>query len=580
MFKSIKWFLNFIVRHGKKYIFLDVSIMLLAGILAPISVLCLQRIIDEISCGASFLIVFSIYAGVLVVRESMQVIRRFCLASIYYNIGITIPKEMVHKFQRLEFYFFEKSESRDVLGQIADKSFEPLYELYQHITMILSDSIAVALYLFVIGRVHWGLSVAYLFFLLFNIKINFVAMGFMTDLYDAQTKEERQMNYLSDLLDSKDALIELKVFRSVSYIIHLWNDLVKIVLSKRLKITIRSQIGYAISSLLSIFWMGVLTFIIIWQLIVGQIAIGTFIGVLNCSAALISLSVSLSNHGMMISKRLSTANQYRLFEELAEIAERGHDGSAEKGGSGIEFRDVIFAYPNSTENVLDNISFQIKPGEIVALVGENGAGKSTIIKLLCNLYKTISGRILIDGKEIDSISREELSRLVGVAFQDFERYFFTVRENVALGRVERMDEDEAVKEALSKALAEDLCSSLDQFLGRIDEDGVDLSGGQWQRIAIARALFGEKKYIILDEPTAAIDPVAESEMYQSFRRSLEGRTGLIISHRLASAIFADRILVIDKGKVIEEGTHQTLLEKGGKYAYMWKVQSVWYERQV
>lgn len=177
------------------------------------------------------------------------------------------------------------------------------------------------------------------------------------------------------------------------------------------------------------------------------------------------------------------------------------------------------------------------------------------------------------------MSQEELSQLIGVAFQDFERYSFTIRENVALGGVERMDEDEAVKGALSKALAEDLCSSLNQSLGRVDEDGVDLSGGQWQRIAIARALFGEKKYIILDEPTAAIDPVAESEMYQSFRRSLEGRTGLVISHRLASAAFADCILVIDKGKVIESGTHQELLEKGGRYAYMWKVQSAWYEGQ-
>lgn len=577
MFRSIKWFLHFMMRYEKKYILPDVCAVLLASVLAPVSVLYLERFIDEISRSGAFMAEFYIYAGILVIREGIRIARRFLAAGMYYDMGVSIPGETAQKFRRLPYFLFEKSESRDILEQITEKPFEALYELYLQLTLILSDIVSAALYLLVIGQVHPALSAGYFFFLLCNVKISFDAMKFMTDLYNEQTREERQMNYLSGLLGDKNALTELKVFRSVPYILRLWRNLAKIVLGKRLKTTMRSQLGYGISGLLGVVWMGVLLFFMIWQLTAGKIAIGTFIGILNCSAALIALSESLANHGVLVSRQIAAAEQYQMFGGLAEQEEKEDGASEEKEGSGIVFQEVTFAYPNSDKKVLNGLSFQIKPGEIAALVGENGAGKSTVIKLLCNLYPPVSGKILIDGKEPGRISGEELSRLIGVAFQDFERYSLTLRENVALGKTQDMEKEEAVREALSKAGVREPGLNLEQPLGHVEENGMDLSGGQWQRIAIARALFGDKNYIILDEPTAAIDPVAESEMYQSFRQAMKGKTGLVISHRLASAAFADRILVIEKGRIAETGTHQELLEKGGLYAHMWEVQSAWYE---
>ena len=225
------------------------------------------------------------------------------------------------------------------------------------------------------------------------------------------------------------------------------------------------------------------------------------------------------------------------------------------------------------------MSVEIKGGEHIALVGVNGAGKSTIIKLLCRLYRPQSGRIVVNGIDLQEFSQEQLQKLFSVVFQDYNRFYLTLRENVAAGALERKEDDESVRKALRMAGIENekLLMELDLPLGKLEEQGIELSGGQWQRIAIARAYFTDSEFVILDEPTSALDPIAENAMYENIASILTQKSCIFISHRLASAKMADRILVLSKGQIQEEGSHAELMERGGIYADMYRMQSSWYE---
>lgn len=221
--------------------------------------------------------------------------------------------------------------------------------------------------------------------------------------------------------------------------------------------------------------------------------------------------------------------------------------------------------------------------ERISLVGENGAGKSTIVKLLCKLYQPSSGRITINGIDINDIPVCELKKIFSVVFQDYASYSLTLRENIAFGDIDKIADDTALADAMGQGLAigilENLHRNLDTNLGKIEENGVDLSGGQWQRIAISRACLSDSSFIILDEPTAALDPVAEAEMYRTFAAVLEKKGCILISHRLASAKMADRIYVLKDGVVAEKGSHEELLARGGLYESMFRSQSSWYQEQ-
>lgn len=259
----------------------------------------------------------------------------------------------------------------------------------------------------------------------------------------------------------------------------------------------------------------------------------------------------------------------------------------------LEFRHVTFRYPGSEVDILKDFSMKLESGRHYAIVGENGAGKTTLIKLLIGLYREYEGEILYNGMEMRSFPREEWFRIFSCVFQDFARYYLSVEENICLG-MGNMDFGEAESperkrervlrmEGAAKQLdIHDFLTGLkygyETRLGKLDEDSADLSGGQWQRVAMARALTNDAPLLLLDEPTAALDPIAESEIYDSYLKFSEKKTAVFISHRLASTRFSDRILLLDGGKVVEEGTHEELMVKGQKYAEMFQVQSSYYAK--
>jgi ATP-binding cassette subfamily B protein len=247
---------------------------------------------------------------------------------------------------------------------------------------------------------------------------------------------------------------------------------------------------------------------------------------------------------------------------------------------GFEFRDVSFHYPDQERLVINRLNFHLHPGERVALIGENGQGKTTLVKLITRLYDPTDGQILLDGIDLREYDLEDLYREIGVIFQDFMRYEMTARENIAVGKIDQVENLPALKDASEKSLADEVIARLpahfEQMLGRRFESGVDLSGGEWQKLALARAYLRDSQLLILDEPTAALDARSEYQVFQRFAELTAGKMALFISHRFSTVRMADRIVVLESGRIVEEGTHEKLTRLGGRYAEMFELQAASY----
>ncbi|MGC1197071.1 MAG: ATP-binding cassette domain-containing protein, partial [Geitlerinemataceae cyanobacterium] len=245
--------------------------------------------------------------------------------------------------------------------------------------------------------------------------------------------------------------------------------------------------------------------------------------------------------------------------------------------SGLELKNVSFTYPGASQPTLKNLNLTVKPGESIALVGTNGAGKTTLLKLLTRLYDIDSGEITFDGIPIDRFELQDLRHNIGIIFQDFARYNLTAQDNIGFGNLPELDNlsliDRAAENAGAKPTIYDLESGYQTMLGKVFDGGTDLSGGQWQKIGLARAFTIGAPILILDEPTAALDAIAEYELFQKFRQLTQGKMTFFVSHRFSTVLLADRIVVLDNHQIVEVGSHTELIEQNGLYAKMFRLQA-------
>jgi ATP-binding cassette subfamily B protein len=318
---------------------------------------------------------------------------------------------------------------------------------------------------------------------------------------------------------------------------------------------------------------------VIWKTIAGRLSIGTFYfltnAILQASSNIQQVFSTLSG---IADQALFLTDLLAFFEMKPSIQSKPNALPAPRPiKQGFEFRDVSFVYPGTQRRVLSGLNFRLSPGERVALIGENGQGKTTIVKLITRLYDPTEGQILLDGIDLREYDLEDLYREIGVIFQDFMRYEMTARENIAVGKIEEIDNQPLLADAARKSLADEVIARLgigyEQMLGRRFEGGVDLSGGEWQKIALARAYLRDAQLLVLDEPTAALDARSEYQVFQRFAELTTGKMALFISHRFSTVRMADRIVVLENGNIAEEGTHEKLTRLGGRYAEMFELQA-------
>ena len=410
-------------------------------------------------------------------------------------------------------------------------------------------------------------------------ETHFAFLGY--SLSFAQTPARREMEYLRVLGGSKESAKELKLFGLGPYLVARFTNLAMRLHKETARLARkRLLIGSLLTLLGTLGYYGTYAYVI-YQTVAGVLTIGmlTFLAGAIAGAS--------SNIQMVFSTFSTIADQALFVGDLLDFFAVKPKVSSKPGAisvpspirRGFEFRNVSFAYPNGRE-VLSSVSFKLSPGERIALVGENGQGKTTIVKLLTRLYDPTAGQILLDGVDLREYDQQDLWREIGVIFQDFMRYDLTATENIAVGRIEEKDNIFRIRSAAQKSLAEDVIRKLpkgyEQQLGCRFDGGTDLSGGEWQKLALARAYLREAQVLILDEPTASLDAKSEHEVFERFAELTCGKMAMLISHRFSTVRMADRILVLQGGRIAEEGPHDQLMQSGGRYAEMFELQAASY----
>jgi ATP-binding cassette subfamily B protein len=396
------------------------------------------------------------------------------------------------------------------------------------------------------------------------------------------TPIRRELDYLRIVGSGKESAKEVKMFGLGGFLQNRYGALTDDVIRKNRELT-RKRLwwGSALAIVGSVGYYASFAYLV-WRTLLGEISVGTLTFLAGAIAG------SSSQLQGVFSLFSSISDQALFLTDLVDfLAIKPRIQSKPKAipaprpiREGFEFRDVSFHYPGSTRLVLDHLNFRIEPGEHIALVGENGQGKTTLVKLMARLYDPSGGAILLDGVDLREYSVEDLQREIGVIFQDFVRYDMAARMNIAVGRIEETDQDESLWAAAKKSRADRtlqrLEGGLDQMLGRRFEGGVDLSGGEWQKFALARAYLRNAQVLILDEPTASLDAVAESEVFARFADLARNSTAILISHRFSTVRKAGRIVVLEGGRIREQGTHDQLVTIRGRYARLFELQAANY----
>ncbi len=397
------------------------------------------------------------------------------------------------------------------------------------------------------------------------------------------TPERRELDYLRYIGASDTTAKEIKIFGLAEFITERFKELsFKYYAANRVLSIRRAAWGALFAAFSAMAYYGAYVYII-WQTIGAVITVGTltflagaFKGIQSSLQAFLSRFASITNEALYLQDLYDfLALKPAIFSSATAIP------FPEKVQEGWEFRNVTFRYPNAEKDALADLSFFLPAGQKLALVGENGAGKTTLIKLLTRLYEPTSGRILLDGIDLREYDLGSLRDRVGVIFQDFFRYQLTAAENIAIGRISERENHRLIKESATKSLAseviEELPKGYEQLLGKRFSEGLDLSGGQWQKIALARAYMRDAQLLVLDEPTSALDARAEYEVFQRFSALIQDKTAVLISHRFSTVRMADIILFIEHGQLLEMGSHADLLAVGGRYAELFHLQAQGYK---
>lgn len=401
----------------------------------------------------------------------------------------------------------------------------------------------------------------------------------------ALSPERRRLNYFQQVGTAASAAKEVKLFDLGKYVAERLAEVAERIMTAHQWIATRRALWSSISGAVgSLAYYGAYA-VIAWRALTGTISIGDLTFLAGSLMRLNGLFEGLVLGLAQIASQTQYLNDFYAFMDMrsALVPSTSSRLFPAPLRAGVVFENVGFRYPGTERWALRNLSFSLPAGETLALVGENGAGKTTIVKLLTRLYEPDEGRILVDGIDLREIDLAELRQHVGAIFQDFVRYNLTASDNIGIGRVADIADRPGIVAAAQKSQADSVISGLpggyDQMLGLSFMSGLDLSGGQWQKLAISRAYFRDAGILILDEPTAALDARAEAEIFERFRHLSENTTTLLISHRFSTVRMADRILVLEDGQILESGSHAELMARAGRYAELFELQAAGYQNQ-
>ena len=520
--------------------------------------------------------------GLVVIMTGAQKLNTVCQSILRVLLGNKINVMILEKALTLELAHFEDAEYYDKLVRARrEASSRPLSLVIKTFDLMKDVVSIIAIGIFLFQFSVWAVALLAIAGVpAFIAEAKFSGEAFR--IHRRRSAERRMQIYLEMVLTREDGVKEVKVLQLGKLFLQRYVDIFRNIYKEDRSLVLRRGFwGYVLGLLASAAfyfaygWVG-------FAAIAGAITIGQmtmYIAQFRLGQNAVTNSLTAVNGMYEDNLYLSNLTEY-LEHKIPE--QTGDKTVGPNPEDGIRFEEVTFVYPGSENPALNNVSLHIKLGESLAIVGENGSGKTTLIKLLTRLYKPAKGKIFFEGLELKEWDIDALRKKIGVIFQDFARYQLIVGENIGIGDVEEIEEEPRIQEAAHKGMADvfvkDLPQSYKTQLGTWFKDGKELSGGQWQKIALSRAFMRSKADIlVLDEPTAAIDAKAEAEIFSHFRDLTANKISIIISHRFSTVRMADHIIVLDKGKIQEEGSHTDLLDIGGQYATLFNLQAQGYQ---
>lgn len=509
---------------------------------------------------------------------SLQKLAQYESLAIRAKLTKRMAPDIADRLVGLEYASFEEKGVQEVFQRMSNEPQQLVADCFDRAMINVQGTMSLLFSMAVFFSISVWVGVGVLLIGIPTTILGYFSAGKRRLISRQSVDAKRRMADLKGLLSNKHAMYEMKLFSSEELFTRKWDrssdELADITMREGRKALVMD----VASNLLQILYIIFIIFTVSYSFFQGSITLGQFTAAVSGAS---SIGTKLYYAAWHLSRMLKCALEMEFYMEFLSLEPRSDLGQVEElKNYDIAFENVSFCYPGTQHEILRNVTFYIKEGERIAFVGENGAGKSTIIKLLCGLYEPTAGRVMVGGVPVRTLSESFRQKVVSVVFQDYQGYQMTLRENIAFGSIEKLDRDQELSHALELADGSELLArkqGLDRNLGKLAEDGEDLSKGQWQRVAMARAFLSDARYVILDEPTAALDPIAESHMYENFAKIFHERGTIMISHRLASARMADRILVLDGGRIIQTGNHEELMGKNGLYREMYVAQSSWYQ---
>lgn len=580
---QMKKILSIIWKYSRLWGCMKLLNSVLTAIIVPVNTVLLQRIVDDILILLqenrfhfilnTHLVIFiaGVFSEVLLTGLDRYVEIRFDM-----QITDRLEKEIVRKYRKLDYSCYEDPQTYDSISRISQNPGEKIRMIFWKLCEMVRIIILLIGYLLIFQQASPLLVGIFLLFLPPMLYENYKAGCLWYDLYSRQTADERKIAYYERLLTGKTSLAELKIYQATDYIEKLWKKQSSKLRKGKEKTLIRVEKTLLRKSTFSALWYLCSGGFLLYGVITGRISVSMFLVLFQTILNIVDTVNGLLETFGNFSREIQEMSYLHSFFALKNIPER--KGCIDRPVRRIRFEHVCFSYPNAGTETLHDISFELDLSKSTAIVGENGSGKTTIIKLLCGLYQPTSGRILFDEYDIRNLNNGEIGKAIKVVFQDFFQYELTIRENIGFGNLARISHDLELQEVLDAVHLEELKKlGLDTSLGKLEHEGIDLSRGQWQRLAVGRIFLNDTGYAVLDEPTASVDPVSEYNMYQLFYLLLRSRGSLMISHRLASAKMADHILVLKNGTIAEQGNHTELMKNQELYHELFCKQAEWYQ---
>lgn len=580
---QMKEILSIIWKYSRLWGCMKLLNSVLTAIIVPVNTVLLQRIVNDIlillqenRCHFILnthlvILIAGVFSEVLLTGVDRYVEIRFDM-----QITDRLEKEIVRKYRKLDYSCYEDPQTYDSISRISQNPGEKIRMIFWKLCEMVRIIILLIGYLLIFQQASPLLVGISLLFFPPMLYENYKAGCLWYDLYSRQTADERKIAYYERLLTGKTSLAELKIYQATDYIEKLWKKQSSKLRKEKEETLIRVEKTLLRKSTFSALWYLCSGGVLLYGVITGRISVSMFLVLFQTILNIVDTVNGLLETFGNFSREIQEMSYLHSFFALKNIPER--KGCIDRTVRRIRFEHVCFSYPNAGTETLHDISFELDLSKSTAIVGENGSGKTTIIKLLCGLYQPTSGRILFDEYDIRNLNNGEIGKAIKVVFQDFFQYELTIRENIGFGNLARISHDLELQEVLDAVHLEELKKlGLDTSLGKLEHEGIDLSRGQWQRLAVGRIFLNDTGYAVLDEPTASVDSVSEYNMYQLFYLLLRSRGSLMISHRLASAKMADHILVLKNGTIAEQGNHTELMKNQELYHELFCRQAEWYQ---